>query len=175
MLCFIWSCNYRISVILVRLRHSKLFTENICMWILRLFSRLCFLLYLFMSLLFELSVVQLRGGGSQVISFSMLHYVSLVAHCGGEEENKKKGGIWLRGEVKPSLWGDADAHGCWGRGGGARRKGGSGETWLAVNATKSYFHQFTEVEINMTVAYLFQWLYFWVISRQMKKMGTSLE
>lgn len=39
---------------------------------------------------------------------------------------------------------------------GGEERGGSGETWLAVHATKSYFHQFTEVEINMTVAYLFQ-------------------
>lgn len=30
-------------------------------------------------------------GGVQVISFSTLHYVSLVAQCGGEEEENKKG------------------------------------------------------------------------------------
>lgn len=37
--------------------------------------------------------------------------------------------------------------------------------------TKSYFHQFAEVEINTTLAYLFHWLYFWVISRQMTRWG----
>lgn len=42
------------------------------------------------------------------------------------------------------------------------RKGRAGG---GCERTKLYFHQFKEVEINMAAAYLFQWLYFWVISR----------
>lgn len=58
---------------------------------LRLSSRLCFLPYLFMSSFFFGIERGAITGGVQVISFSTLHYVSLVAHCGGGEEENKKG------------------------------------------------------------------------------------
>lgn len=89
----------------------------------------------------------------------MLHYVLLIARCGREERRRV---FWLRGGQVIVV---SDRRTRRGR---ERRK----EAAMAYcERTKSYFHQFTEVEINMTVAYLFQWLYFWVISRQMTRWG----
>lgn len=131
-LCCIWSCNYGISVILVRLRRP--FTDNIHMQILSS-SYLCFFMFVFLEL------------GIKQRFFVVILYGVLSA---GQDLFKGRSGYHCREQASERAR-EANV---------ARRE-----------CTKSYFHQFKEVEINMTVAYLFQWLYFWVISRQMTRWG----
>lgn len=137
---------------LVRLCHSKLFSENICMWI-QLFvpSRLCFFLYLFKSFSVECAITGCKIFFALFFLFAGRHYVLRTVGVGVR-------GVWCRGgqvivvQAERERWAKRADTACF-------------------EHTKLYFHQFTEVEINMTVAYLFQWLYFWVISRQMTRWG----
>lgn len=127
---------------------SELFPENMCMWILLLFfSPLCSFLYLFMSFWIKRAIT-----GSEV-------YVALsftrCSFCSGRE----KCGFWLK-EGQAFIVGHMHRE-------RERKRGDAAHS----EHTKSYFHQFVEVEINMSVAYLFQRLYFWVISRQMTRWG----
>lgn len=63
---------------------------------------------------------------------------------------KEDEGFWLRGGQVIAV---SDRQGyTW----GAERERETQGDMAYCDRTKSYFHQFTEVEINMTAAYLFQ-------------------
>lgn len=151
-LCFIWSCNYRISVIFSQTLPFKAFQWEY----LHVNTAFCpgFAFSFTCLSLFQLSV-QLQGVRYFSLFFFYLRgvimcYVLLGWGWGGF-------GV---GEVKLSLSRQRE-----------RERWAKRADTACFEHTKLYFHQFTEVEINMTVAYLFQWLYFWVISRQMTRWG----
>lgn len=76
---------------LVRLCHSKLFSENICMWI-QLFvpSRLCFFLYLFKSFSVECAITGCKIFFALFFLFAGRHYVLRTVGVGVR-------GVWCRG------------------------------------------------------------------------------
>lgn len=150
-LCFIWSCNYRISVIFSQTLPFKAFQWEY----LHVNTAFCpgFAFSFTCLSLFQLSV-QLQG----VRYFSLFFFLFAGRHYVLRTVGVGVRGVWCRGgqvivvQAERERWAKRADTACF-------------------EHTKLYFHQFTEVEINMTVAYLFQWLYFWVISRQMTRWG----
>lgn len=76
----------------------------------------------------------------------MLHYVLLIARCGKRRKTREL----VKGRSSYHCDGLTETHTR------SERETGKWGDMAYCEHTKSYFHQFTEVEINMTVAYLFQ-------------------